>query len=417
MPRTDGGKTGDGRRLLVERIAVSRYLKRSARLRDLLLYVSGRVLECEAVEIHEQEVGQHVFGRPAAYDTTSDNIVRVHASLLRKRLEQYFAAEGMEEPLLLEIPKGNYAPVFHGRDEVSAALPPKAEMDWRLWTLGALALLFACSTAGLLWMAHAAPDPGRPTVRLFWSVVFPSGHPTDIVLDDAAVGLYQDLSGHSLSLSDYFDRDYLRTLPESAAAAKLDPRAASSIVLRRQASYASASLLWKLFQDAGAGREQASLHFARDYTFHALKANNVVLLGSDRSNPWIEPFEGHLGVRWIYDNVLGVRYPVDTWAGAAERGRYRPAQPGEPRESYGLVALLPNLGGSGNVLIVSGTGGSAINTTADSLANERFMAELRRRLPSAARNRFPNFEALIRIQGRGSQPAGARIVICRPPRG
>src|SRR4051794_13009650 len=97
----------DARRSLVERVAASRYVNRSARLRDLLLYLAGRVLDEDATEIHEQEVGHSVFGRPKDYDTSSDNIVRVHASTLRRRLEQYFAAEGAGEPLIIEIPKGN----------------------------------------------------------------------------------------------------------------------------------------------------------------------------------------------------------------------------------------------------------------------------------------------------------------------
>ena len=50
--RANGVKTVDARRLLAERIASSRYVNRSARLRDMLLYLSDRVLEGEAGEIH-----------------------------------------------------------------------------------------------------------------------------------------------------------------------------------------------------------------------------------------------------------------------------------------------------------------------------------------------------------------------------
>jgi hypothetical protein len=110
-------KSADERKLLAERVASSRYIKRSARLRDLLLYLTTRVLDDDAYEIHEQEVGHKVFGRPANYDTGSDNIVRVHASMLRKRLEQYFGEEGSNETVILEIPRGNYAPVFREREE------------------------------------------------------------------------------------------------------------------------------------------------------------------------------------------------------------------------------------------------------------------------------------------------------------
>lgn len=68
----------DDRQLLVERVITSRHFSKSARLRDLLLYVSERVLREGATEVHEQEVGHHVFGREPDYDTASDNTVRVH---------------------------------------------------------------------------------------------------------------------------------------------------------------------------------------------------------------------------------------------------------------------------------------------------------------------------------------------------
>src|SRR5215469_10441045 len=76
MPQANDVKVEDARRLLVERLAISPYFNRSARLRDLLIYLTGRVLEDESAEVHEQEVGHKVFGRPCDYDTAADNIVR-----------------------------------------------------------------------------------------------------------------------------------------------------------------------------------------------------------------------------------------------------------------------------------------------------------------------------------------------------
>lgn len=107
MSRTETTADRTARRQLVARVAASRYISKSARLKELLLYLCDRVLEGSATEIHEQEVGSRVFGREPDYDTAADNIVRVNASLLRKRLEQYFATEGAAEPFVIEIPKGN----------------------------------------------------------------------------------------------------------------------------------------------------------------------------------------------------------------------------------------------------------------------------------------------------------------------
>ena len=417
-------KPTEDRKMLVERVASSRYVNRSARLRDLLVYLATRVLEEEVDEIHEQEVGHKVFGRPANYDTSSDNIVRVHASMLRKRLEQYFAEDGANEPLTIEIPKGNYAPVFREREEavvhsVLAPDPPAAapgSRDRKLWVLTMVAGLFACTTAYLLLRGAPSPgadEAGRPNVTLFWSQIFGRNRATDIVLDDAAIALYQELTGRTLSLSDYYDRSYLRGLSESVAGnAGLDAQTVNSVALRRQSSFADISFVWKLLQIPGASRRPSTLRFARDYSFRDLKANNAVLVGNSRSNPWVEPFEPNLGIRWTFDKAGAVYDPVDTWTGKS----YQARNPGDPRESFFSVALLPNLGGTGNVLIISGTGGSAINAGADFLADETAMSSLRRQLPANADRPFPHFEALIKVKGRSSVPRDATVLFCRPPK-
>src|ERR1700733_14857951 len=116
MSKLNAQYARESRRLLANRVADSAYLLRSSRLRAMFVYVCGRVLDDSVEEIHEQEVGQQVFGRPVDYDTAADNTVRVHASMLRKRVNQYFENEGSGEPLVIEIPRGNYAPVFRERE-------------------------------------------------------------------------------------------------------------------------------------------------------------------------------------------------------------------------------------------------------------------------------------------------------------
>src|ERR1700723_3031388 len=104
------------RKELVGRVVLSSAICKSARLRELFLYLSKKVLDESVDDIHELELGHKVFGRLERYDTAADNIVRVHASLLRKRLAEYFQTEGITEPLIIEIPRGNYAPIFRVRD-------------------------------------------------------------------------------------------------------------------------------------------------------------------------------------------------------------------------------------------------------------------------------------------------------------
>ena len=411
---------------MVDRIARSRYIVKSARLRDLLEYLCDRVIREGVADIHEQEVGHAVFQRPKDYDTALDNIVRVHASTLRKRLEQYFAEEGRDEPLVIELPKGNYAPVFRERPvvETPAAMviaapvveeppvPVRRQLDLRLIIVATLASLFACSTLFLVWRLQTASKPVARTIPVpravhdLWAGVFIPGQKTDIVLDDAALGLYQEMDGRPVALSEYFDRSYQRRLA--------DKTGLSSILLKKQSSYSSINLLWQFSRTAAALGSDWAPHFARDYTFHQLKSNRAVLLGNSRSNPWIEPFESRVGIRWLYNTTGGIYYPMDTWATAGQAEQYRLG--GEHPDGFCSVALLPNLGGTGNILIVSGTGGAATSAAGAFLMDGDRMASLRAKLPAGKEGEFPYFEALIRIPSRSRLPRDAEITVCRPAR-
>lgn len=128
----------------------------------------------------------------------------------------------------------------------------------------------------------------------------------------------------------------------------------------------------------------------------------------------MEPFDSNLGLRWSFDKTSGTYYPVDSWDSRTE---YKTAEPGESREGFCAISLLPNLGQTGSVLIIAGSGGSAINAGADFLADEESMAALQKRLARVSgQQQFPYFELLLRVKGRGSLPRDAKIEICREPR-
>lgn len=108
-------------RALLNRIFASPEFQRATRLRAFLNYVVERKLAGIPEDITEILIGHRVFGRPASYNPGEDSIVRTEARTLRQRLERYFAEEGAGEPVVLEIPRGGYVPVFHARAE---AVPP-----------------------------------------------------------------------------------------------------------------------------------------------------------------------------------------------------------------------------------------------------------------------------------------------------
>src|SRR5262249_41939264 len=125
----------DSRWALTQRIINSPHFVKSGRLQGFLLYVCRCALENRIDEISEQRIGERVFERAPDYNPTEDNIVRSQARLLRRKLEDYFASEGEQEPVILRIPKGGYSPEFVERRALAPAEPAKsgtpAISQWR----------------------------------------------------------------------------------------------------------------------------------------------------------------------------------------------------------------------------------------------------------------------------------------------
>ena len=70
----------------------------------------------------EFEVAAAVFGRDAGFDGGQDASVRVAVHRLRRKLDDFYASAGSDEPARLTIPKGEYRMVVEQRP-VAMATP------------------------------------------------------------------------------------------------------------------------------------------------------------------------------------------------------------------------------------------------------------------------------------------------------
>jgi serine/threonine protein kinase len=61
-------------------------------------------------------LGIEVYQRASSFDPQIDTIVRTEARRLRSKLKQYYESEGINDPILIEVPKGSYAPTFRKRE-------------------------------------------------------------------------------------------------------------------------------------------------------------------------------------------------------------------------------------------------------------------------------------------------------------
>lgn len=180
----------------LERILASRWLRESQQLSALLKHVVEATLEGQTDGLKEYSLGLEVFHRHSGYDPKNDAIVRVQASVLRKRLASYYEHEGAGSTVRITLPRGGYVPEFEevGRKQsIPATVPevpvpaPQRGFQSRVLVLG-LALAFIGATAGVwMWQRAASPpvecpelwsaflQPGVETVASFGVPLFFSG--------------------------------------------------------------------------------------------------------------------------------------------------------------------------------------------------------------------------------------------------
>jgi hypothetical protein len=87
-------------------------LDRAPTLAQFLTYICSKYFEGATEEIKEYNIAVQALGRPPDFDQKRDSIVRVEAHKLRRRLHEYYEAEGANHEIRIEIPPGQYAPKF-----------------------------------------------------------------------------------------------------------------------------------------------------------------------------------------------------------------------------------------------------------------------------------------------------------------
>ncbi len=113
--RSDGAPGEDAIRNQLQRILAGEGFKRSDRICRFLRYTVEQVLTGRGDEIKESVLAVEVYDRPPDYNPKIDPIVRNDARRLRSKLREYYDAEGRNDPVIIEFPKGSYLPVFQTR--------------------------------------------------------------------------------------------------------------------------------------------------------------------------------------------------------------------------------------------------------------------------------------------------------------
>ena len=349
----------------LDRVVRSPAFESSQRAQGFLRYVVEHALDGELDRLKERVIGSALFGRQPDYDTGTDSIVRVTATEVRKRLETHYERPAHDEPVVFELPTGSYIPEIHlemvDRRPSRAAepapevktpeAPPTPSFRWVALAGWAAAIVIGLLWAGSAWLKPSAPK--RTLQYLPWTALFKGPLPPHLVLADSGIGNLRYLQWFSLSVPVYANRSYMVPPPGLSPEFRdvwqqVAPKAYTSIVDARLAT-AYASL-------AAAAGHEAVLRYARDLQlsdFHG--ANNLILLGSSSSNPWVQLFQDQLDFQLELERSRRVTVTI------------RHPKPGDPSSlstdvssgttgvAYASLALVNGLDGRGTVLIAQGT--------------------------------------------------------------
>jgi hypothetical protein len=422
------------KRALIQRVLDGDMFRRSPAMRAFLLYISEYAILGRSERLKEQTIGVEVLGRRPNYDPADDNIVRVRAHELRGRLEKHFTTEGREEPIILKVPKGSYVPEFVARKELSPdAAEPAPIVDKpvqegrsappvnRQWLLVTVMLIVAITGSVILTRYMQTGGSGARDASIsgamhdFWGQFFDKpNEELKIVYADTSYALWQDLNDKTLNLGDYLNRNYL-----NAQGNKL-----FNLAMRRVTSTADITIAARLGALAGRFHGQPNLQFSRDVTTDFFHHGNLVLIGSHRSNPWVEVFEPSLNFVLDQDPNSG-----------APLFRNRSPQPGEARTysipaafdtqkayegsytSYGVIALLRGCGDRGLTVLLEGLNTQATQAMGDLVTDPQRLDTFLRSMGHTAGTNVTPFEALVQITSLPGQYDNPKVLAyrLRPP--
>lgn len=193
----------------LERILQSRCFQQAGRASEFLRFVVEQTLAGSGQRLKGYTIGVEVFGRPADFDAQSDALVRVEAGRLRRRLVEYYASEGADDPVRIDLPRGSYAVEYRFARPEERSTPERASVEprprdpfhWPLIAFGLCALL-AAAVAVIAWqqsqlrVAERALEAVEDAQRTEWPrvVVVPFENlSSDPALDVVAASVTEEI--------------------------------------------------------------------------------------------------------------------------------------------------------------------------------------------------------------------------------
>ena len=399
----------------IDKLIKSHSLHTSESLCKLLRYLAEHSLDHPGISLKEYQIATEVLGRPLGFDPQSDSTVRVQAGRLRVKLAEYYAHEGPDDPIVVEVPKGSYALTFHlrtprpGTQPLTTLIlePPRQQEAARFtrgWVIAVAAfsvvLAASLSTTAILLSQRARTQtftvqPAPAAYQIFWNrFLVGAQQPWVIFSNGSFVGRPETGMRYFNPSSDTraFILDHYTGVGEVLAIHELDHVFA---LLNRPIRVKRGALF--------------SLDDAKnnDLIFVGSPSENLSLLDIPGTQEFVfrrldsGPRKGDLA-------VLNV-HPLP-----GEPAVFLATPANQPTtEDYAVVSLLPGLDPSRSILILAGNSTFGTQAAVEYVCREDSVKELLQRLKVTKPSELKPFEALLHVKIAHGVPVMTDLVSVR----
>jgi hypothetical protein len=402
----------------IDKLLSSHTLHGSESLCKLLRYLANHSWDHPGASPKEYQIATEVFGRQEDFDPHVDSMVRVQAGRLRSKLAEYYANEGAEDHIMVELPKGNYALTYHPRPPnthrtngdtrleagtFAAAEGPSSRRGFAPRILIAVVLTAILAIAGDRYFvrhandAHASIEPGEPPVayRVFWKGFLSGPQEPWVIFSNAA------FVGRPYTGMRYYDR------PRDFGAAILDHYTGVGEVL---AVHALDNVFGKLHQQIRVKR--GSL-----FSLDDAKNDDLIFIGSPSENLTLLelPNTQEFTFKQITSGPrTGTMEIINLHAQSGEPKEFLPSRPDETlTEDYSVIALKRGLNPAHSVLILAGATTIGTQAAVEYVCEQNTLEQLLLRLSVSNSGELKPFESVIRVKVAKGVPVASDLVALR----
>lgn len=404
----------------IDNIIKSHSLRGSESLCKLLQYLAKQSLYHPEAPLKEYQIATEVYGRPADFDPQSDSTIRVQAGRLRLKLAEYYASEGVADPIVVKIPKGSYHLTFEARSieplpgpqGVAARETPMSVVTVgtvpAIWRIAVILLLAGLTISlivlgSLLWnrkspqAAMAAPSASRNAGSLatFWRP-FTSGaeEPWVIFSNAAFVGR-----------------------PETGMRYYNSRQDSKSAVYDHYTGVGEVLAIHALDEAFGTLGQKIRVKRGSLFSLDDVKNNNLIFVGSPSENLSLLDIPGTQ--EFVFQRVAsgprqGDLSIVSKHPKPGEAATYLASPSNSPlTEDYSVVGLVPGIGSGSHEMILAGTTTFGTQGAVEFVCRQESVEKLLHAIPNSNAGSIKPFEALVRVKIARGVPVESELVAVR----